>query len=60
MSTVPFHRVDGPADAPVLLLSNSLGTDLHLWDAQVEVLARHLRVVRYDTRGTVVEDKRSP
>lgn len=51
MSAVPHHRVDGPDDAPVLLLSNSLGTDLHLWDAQVEVLARHLRVVRYDTRG---------
>ncbi len=51
MTTLPFHRFDGPDDAPVVVLSNSLGTDLHLWDAQVAALARHLRVLRYDTRG---------
>jgi 3-oxoadipate enol-lactonase/4-carboxymuconolactone decarboxylase len=45
------HRIDGPEGAPVLVLANSLGTDLHLWDAQVEVLARRLRVVRFDHRG---------
>lgn len=45
------YEVDGPASAPALLLVNSLGTDLHLWDAQVEVLARRHRVVRYDLRG---------
>lgn len=36
--------------APIILL-NSLGTDLHLWDAQADEFARHLRVLRYDTRG---------
>jgi 3-oxoadipate enol-lactonase len=44
-------RFDGAADAPVLVLSNSLGTDLGMWDAQVPELARAFRVLRYDTRG---------
>jgi 3-oxoadipate enol-lactonase len=44
-------RVDGPADAPVLVLSNSLGTDLAMWDAQMPALTARFRVVRYDTRG---------
>jgi 3-oxoadipate enol-lactonase len=42
---------DGPLDAPVLLLSNSLGTDRHMWDPQMAGLAAHFRVLRYDTRG---------
>jgi 3-oxoadipate enol-lactonase len=45
------HRVDGPEDAPALVLSNSLGTDLTLWDAQLPALAARFRVVRYDARG---------
>ena len=47
-----FHyRFDGPPDAPVLMLSNSLGTDLTMWNPQVEHFARRFRVLRYDTRG---------
>lgn len=46
-----FYRFDGPPDAPVLVLSNSLGTDLAMWDAQMPTLARMFRVLRYDTRG---------
>ncbi len=46
-----FYRVDGDAAAPALLLSNSLGTNLALWDAQVSGFARHFRVIRYDARG---------
>jgi 3-oxoadipate enol-lactonase len=45
------HVVTGPADAPVVVLSNSMGADLRMWDAQVDALAEHFRVVRYDTRG---------
>lgn len=45
------YQLDGPADAPVLVLSNSLGTDLHMWDAQMAAFAEHFRVLRYDTRG---------
>lgn len=44
-------RIDGPADAPVLVFSNSLGTTLEMWDAQAERFAQTHRVLRYDTRG---------
>jgi len=46
-------RIDlqGPADAPVLVLSNSLGTTLEMWDAQAAALRSEFRVLRYDTRG---------
>ena len=47
---VPF-RIDGPADAPPVLLSNSLGTTSEMWDPQVPALSERYRVVRYDTRG---------
>ena len=45
------YRFDGPADAPVLILSNSLGTNLDMWHPQVDALAARYRVLRYDTRG---------
>ncbi|WP_433929936.1 3-oxoadipate enol-lactonase [Sorangium cellulosum] len=45
------HRLDGPADAPVVMLANSLGTALGMWDSQVPALTRHFRVLRYDMRG---------
>ena len=41
----------GPAQGPAVILSNSLGADLSMWDAQAEALARHFRVIRLDTRG---------
>lgn len=48
----PIHvEVEGPQDKPVLMLSNSLGTDLHMWDPQVAALTEHFRLVRYDRRG---------
>ena len=46
-----YVRVDGHDSAPPLMLSNSLGTDLHLWDAQAAEWARHFHLVRYDRRG---------
>ena len=45
------YRFDGPSDAPVLLLSNSLGTDGEMWDPQIRALSAHFRVLRYDSRG---------
>ncbi len=45
------HVVTGPVDAPVVVLSNSLGSTMSMWDAQADALAEHFRVVRYDTRG---------
>jgi 3-oxoadipate enol-lactonase len=43
--------LDGPAEAPCLVLSNSLGSTHAMWAQQVEPFARHFRVLRYDTRG---------
>ena len=45
------YQIDGPDDAPVLVLSNSLGTDLGMWDTQIPLWSQHFRVLRYDTRG---------
>ena len=45
------YRVDGPPDAPVLVLSHALGLSLAMWDPQLERLTQVLRVVRYDHRG---------
>jgi len=46
-----YHRWDGPADAPSLLLSNSLGTTHELWDPQIAAFAERFRVLRYDQLG---------
>lgn len=45
------YRFDGPEDAPTLVLVNSLGTNLHMWDSQIAPLSQHFRVLRYDFRG---------
>jgi 3-oxoadipate enol-lactonase/4-carboxymuconolactone decarboxylase len=45
------YRFDGPADGPVLLLSNSLGTSIDMWEPQTAPLGRFFRVLRYDHRG---------
>jgi 3-oxoadipate enol-lactonase len=48
----PIHvEVEGPQAAPVLMLSNSLGTTLHMWDDQIGPFSNAFRVVRYDRRG---------
>jgi 3-oxoadipate enol-lactonase len=45
------YEVAGPVGAPVLVFSNSLGTDLSMWDVQAVEFAKKYRVVRYDKRG---------
>jgi 3-oxoadipate enol-lactonase len=44
-------QVEGPERAPVLMLSNSLGTTLEMWDPQVQALTKDYRLVRFDRRG---------
>ena len=48
----PIHvEVQGGEGAPVLMLSNSLGTTYRMWDDQVQPFTEAFRLVRYDRRG---------
>jgi 3-oxoadipate enol-lactonase len=48
----PIHiEVEGREGAPALMLSNSLGTDLTMWNPQVKNFAEKFRLIRYDRRG---------
>src|ERR1700693_3100001 len=53
-------EVEGPEDAPAVVFSNSLGTNLHMWDDQATALAKHFRVIRYDQRGHGKSDAPKP
>ncbi len=48
---VIHYQLDGPAGAPWLMFSNSLATDLGMWDDQAAHFGRRYRVLRYDQRG---------
>lgn len=43
--------IDGPERAPWLVFSNSLATNLSMWDEQAARFAGRFRVLRYDQRG---------
>jgi 3-oxoadipate enol-lactonase len=45
------YRYDGPLDGPLLVLANSLGTYLSMWEPNLAECTRHFRVLRYDSRG---------
>jgi 3-oxoadipate enol-lactonase len=45
------YALSGAPSAPVLILSNSLGTDFSLWDLQTPELEQQFRLLRYDMRG---------
>jgi 3-oxoadipate enol-lactonase len=49
--TAVFHLEEGAAGAPPLVLGNSLGATLAMWDAQSPALAERFRLIRYDHRG---------
>ena len=53
MTDVPLlsHHLDGPQDAPALVLGPALGTTSQIWRDQLPALSRHWRVVRYDLPG---------
>ena len=50
------YAVNGAANKPALVLSNSIGTTLRMWDPQIEALAERFRVIRYDFRGHGASD----
>jgi 3-oxoadipate enol-lactonase len=45
------YELSGKAGAPVLLFSNSLGTNLGMWEGQRVALDKQYRILRYDKRG---------
>ncbi|MER7400847.1 alpha/beta fold hydrolase, partial [Streptomyces sp. NPDC000151] len=51
MAELPHHRLDGPQDAPPLILGPSIGTSLDVWEPQLTALTRTHRVLRWDLPG---------
>lgn len=45
------YRIDGDPDGAPVVFSNSLGTDLRLWDQILPLLPKGLKFIRYDKRG---------
>src|SRR5215470_8838354 len=45
------YALEGPESAPVVVFSNSLGTNYSMWDPQAAALSKRFRILRYDTRG---------
>jgi 3-oxoadipate enol-lactonase/4-carboxymuconolactone decarboxylase len=51
-TTVELHHVlEDSEDAPVLVMANSLGTTMRMWDDQAPALRERFRLLRYDHRG---------
>jgi 3-oxoadipate enol-lactonase len=46
-----YYEWNGHEDKPVLVLSNSLGTNLAMWEPQLAEFAKYFRLLRYDKRG---------
>jgi 3-oxoadipate enol-lactonase len=50
--TTLHYQFDGPEQGPVVMLSNSLASNLSMWDPQIAALTgAGFRVLRYDSRG---------
>jgi pimeloyl-ACP methyl ester carboxylesterase len=49
----------GPADAPIVILANPIGTTRAIWDAQARVLRSRYRLLRFELRGHGEPDARS-
>jgi 3-oxoadipate enol-lactonase len=45
------YQIDGPQNAPWIIFSNSLATNVAMWDDQARELGKNYRVLRYDQRG---------
>jgi len=58
---IVLHVEDlGAADGPVLVFSNSLGTDFRIWNDVVGQLADRFRIVLYDKRGHGLSEAGKP
>jgi len=49
--TLHYDLTEPDTDKPVLVFSNSLGTDFRIWDDLTATFAEDYRVLRYDKRG---------
>ena len=54
------YTLEGPADSPVLMFSNSLASNLHMWDGQAAAFSNEYRILRADTRGHGKTEATSP
>ncbi len=58
---VVLHYHDcGRADQPVIVFSNSLGTDFRIWDSVIDHLSQDFRIIRYDKRGHGLSEATEP
>jgi 3-oxoadipate enol-lactonase len=46
-----LYGFDGPEEAPVILISNPLTTNLYIWDSIFPSLSKKYHILRYDQRG---------
>lgn len=51
-----YYKLDGHPDRSLLVLGNSLGTDMSMWRRQIDALTSHFRVMRFDMRGHGASD----
>ncbi|MGX5733669.1 bifunctional 3-oxoadipate enol-lactonase/4-carboxymuconolactone decarboxylase PcaDC [Bosea thiooxidans] len=51
-----YWKLEGAEDKPALVLLNSIGTDMSLWDGAVPALTGAFRLLRIDTRGHGASD----
>ena len=45
------YTIQGAPNSPVLVFSNSLGSEMGMWDELIPFLLPYFRVLRYNTRG---------
>ena len=50
------YKLEGPENGPTIVFSNSLGTDMRIWDGVISCLPKNLKILRYDKRGHGLSD----
>ena len=58
--SVHHYQTHGPKEKPAVVFSNSLGSDLRIWDGVAARLLPHCHVVRYDLRGHGLSEAPTP
>ena len=58
--SVHHYQAHGPKEKPAVVFSNSLGSDLRIWDGVAARLLPHCHVIRYDLRGHGLSEASTP